>query len=57
VALGSAPLESDGPARAVASLTTVAVPAGTYDLLAEFAGNRRFRTSRSEIVQQLVTTQ
>ena len=57
VALGSAPLESDGPARAVARLTTVAVPAGTYDLLAEFAGNRRFRTSRSEIVQQLVTTQ
>jgi hypothetical protein len=56
VALGSAPLRSDGPARAVARLTAVAVDAGSHNLLAEFAGNSRFRTSRSEIVQQLVTT-
>ena len=56
VALGSAPLESDGPARGVARLSAVAEAPGTHNLLAEFAGTRRFRTSRSEIVQQLVAT-
>lgn len=54
VALGSVALEADG-SRASARLTTVAVPVGTHELSAEYAGTPRFRPSRSAPVRQVVT--
>ena len=54
VALGSVALEADGT-RASARLAALAVPVGTHDLSAEYAGTPRFRPSRSAPVRQVVT--
>jgi len=53
VVLEAVLLRVDG-ARSVARLTIVAVPVGTHGLLAEYAGNQRFRTSRSEPVPLVI---
>lgn len=53
VIVGSARLEADGP-RAVARLSTLDLPVGVHELVAEYVGGGSFVTSRSSAVRQVV---
>jgi hypothetical protein len=53
IVIGSAPLEAAG-VRSVAHLSTVDLPVGSHELVAEYVGGGRFSTSRSAVVRQTV---